>query len=61
MYVFLKVYKTLSSNPSQLAQPNVIVIFHFKGKIVHPKENFGKFIRTVISFNNLQVRDMIIK
>ena len=54
-------YQKLSSNPSQLARPNVIVVFHTKGKLFIPKENYGKFISTVISFKNLQVRNVIIK
>ena len=51
----LKVYEKLSTKPSLLARPNVIVIFEMHGTFVHPRENYGKFIGVVISYNGLQV------
>ena len=51
----LKVHGKLSTKPSLLARPNVIVIFEMHGTFVHPEENFGKFISAVIRYSRLQV------
>ena len=45
----------LSANPSQLARPNVIVIFQMEGDLLTPEANLGKFVRAVITFKDMEV------
>ena len=54
-----KVHKKLSSNPSQLARPNVICIFQMKRQRLHVREKYGRYIRAVITLNDFEVSAVI--
>ena len=51
----IKLVRKLSENPSQLARPNVIVIFQMEEDLLSSEANLGKFIRAVIAFKDLEV------
>ena len=55
LVLHIKIVQKLSANPSQLARPNVIVIFQMEGDLLTPEANLGKFVRAVITFKDMEV------
>ena len=48
----------MSLNPSQLARPNIIVIFQLRKELLFPTGNYNKLIQTIINIKYLQVNSV---